>query len=64
MQTEFKVQKISHDYEGEVIEGKKITFTWQIANLDHISVMAHKHISAFSPSIMQDHSHESLVDKC
>ena len=28
-----------------------------------ISVMAHRHISAFSPTIMQDSSHDSLVDK-
>ena len=28
-----------------------------------ISVIAHKHISAFSPSIMQDSSNDSLVDK-
>ena len=28
-----------------------------------VSVMVHKHISAFSPSIMQGSSHDSLVDK-
>ena len=64
METVFKVkkkQKKSRDYEREVIERKKCNI--HMANGEFRSHPVHKHISAFSPSIMQDTSHDSLVGK-
>ena len=65
METEFKVKK-RKEKKAVIMRGNregKGNIRMANGEFRSVSVMVHKHISAFSPSIMQGSSHDSLVDK-